>query len=340
MGQDEDRALDPATGYVSMFNAFFARADMNAPYKAVFLKCLLDLGKYNVHGHNNRLPGSEWIAVDGDVVTLDLNFIAARFLKYSWDMDDSFQFKQTKNSGEAKIVQLVRKGRKISKSSNPPTLEELAYGFQKLRQETITSVITKQAMKYLPRNMPSLYVRVTRSNKIRLNTDMIQFFRQHRSTIQKGLNRKIAGHIEMLNKEIPHVATKLGEEDASCALYPGAGHFMDSEQQQRCFYCDDPYGRGQSPYIDHVIPITYAFFAGMHNRVVACATCSLKKRDRPPAAALFLDVLDRNDGLKRRLSRFPFSVRRSLAGYDGVWYRKTYTSCLAEHRGDERFFRP
>jgi len=65
-----------------------------------------------------------------------------------------------------------------------------------------------------------------------------------------------------------------------------------------------------------------------------------KKAPRPPAAALFLGVLDRNDGLEGRLAKLPVAARRSLAGYDSVWYRKTYTASLAEHRGDAQFFRP
>ena len=324
-----------------MFNAFFSRGGMTATYKPVFLKCLLDLGKYDVQGHNSGIPGSEWVEVDGDTVTLDLNFVAARLVKHYWDMDHGFRFRQTSNPGDAKIVQIIRECGRASGLAKPPTLVEIASSHRKARQEAITLVIKKQVLTYLLTDMPSLYVRVRGSDKIRLGVDIIPFFRRHRKTVLHGINSKLASQLEKLNSPALHSAAELNEDArAPRAPYPGARQFLDIEQRQQCFYCGKPDRAGQDSCIDHVIPANHAFFTGMHNCVVACAACGLKKRRRPPAAALFLGVLDRHDGLEGRLARLPAAARRSLASYDGVWYRKTYTASLVEHRGDAQFFRP
>lgn len=341
MGQDGGLALDPVTGYIREFNAFFSRGGMTATYKPVFLRCLLDLGKYDIGGHNAGLPGSEWIEVDGDTVTLDLNFVAARLVKHYWDMDYGFRFRQTSNPGDAKIVQIVRECGRAAGLAKPPTLPEIVSSHKKARQEAIALVIKKQVLTYLLTDMPSLYVRMRGSDKIRLRTDIIPFFNRHEETILHGIKSKLATQLEKLNSPTLHSIAEPGEgTHAPRPPYPGARRFLDAEQRQRCFYCGKPHGKGQGSCIDHVIPASHAFFTGLHNCVASCAVCSLKKCSRPPSAALFLGVLDRNDGLEGRLDKLPAAVRRSLAYYDGVWYRKTYTAALVEHRGDVQFFRP
>jgi len=338
MGGDGHGELDPATGYVRMFNAFFASGDMNATYKAVFLKSLLDLGMHGDRG----LPGGEWIRVDGDTVTLDLNFVAARFIKHYWDRDRGPQLRQAKNRGVPTIVQLVRERSRAGGAGRPPTLEDLVSGpYRRLRRDAITRVIQKQALTYLEKDMGSLHTWERGSDTITLNADTIPFFRRHRETIKRGLKSKIDDHIEGLNPGASRPAVwPTGATAEQRALHPEARQFMDGEQRQRCFYCGRRRGEEQDPRIDHVMPTAYAFFTGLHNCVAACAGCALKKRGLPPSPALFLGVLDRNDGLEGRLARLPDAARLSFAGYDGMWYRKTYTACLAENRGDAGFFRP
>jgi len=337
MGQDRDHALDPATGYVRMFNAFFSRGGMTATYKPVFLRCLLDLGRHDPHGHDGGLPGGEWIEDDGETITLDLNFVAARLIRYYWDMDNSFRLRQTSNPGDAKIVQIVRSGAQGRQAREPPTLEELVSdSSSKIRQEAITHVIKKQVLVYLLTDMPDLYETVPGSNKIRLDAHIAPFLKQHKKTILDGLNRKLSDRLGKINRD---TAEFRWVQRRNAALVHGAWQFLDDEQRQHCFYCYSPYWEG-NPSMDHVMSPARVFFADLHNCVVACAACSLKKRDRPPAPELFLEVLDRNDGIERRLSRLPISVRQSFAGYDSVWYRKTYTSYLGELRNGVRLFRP
>ena len=342
MERDGDRAPGSETDYVRMFNSFITRGSMTATYKAVFLRCLLDLGHYEVHGPNRGLPGSEWIEVDGDTVTLDLNFVAARFIKYYWDMDHSFRLKQTTNPTRARIVQIVRRRRRAGKFRNPPALGELVSGEHAgMRQDAIVSVIKKQVLNYLPSDMPRLCRRIPRSNKIRLDAALIPFLKRHRVIIRNGLNHKLAVKLESLNKTIPQIAAKIDEESyPSRSLHVRAAQVIDSEQQSRCFYCDAPYREKKERHIDHVIPFNYIFSTDMYNCVAACPACNLQKHDCLPAPDLFSSVMERNDDLEKRLGSLPRVVRRCFADYDGLWYKRTYEVCRIEYHGEAPYFSP
>lgn len=341
MGREAERLLDSDTEYVRMFNTFFTRARMTATYKTVLLRSLLDLGKYEVHGSNSKLQGNEWVEADEDEVVLDLNFIAARFIKYYWDMDHSFKLKQTTNHNDARIVQIVRKHREKRKLTKPPTLDELVSDSSKqIREETI-ELLKKQPLHYLKKsNMQKLYELLPES-KIKLNSNIIPFLKQHRIIIRNGLNHKLAIKLESLNKSVPQVAAKIDEENhPSRILHPQARKLIDNEQQQRCFYCDKPYTTAKKRHIDHVIPFNYIFATDTYNCVAACIKCNLKKHDRLPICKFFDSVVNRNGNFRNQLSRFPNVVKRSFADYDDLWYTKTYRACYADYHGDAPLFKP
>ena len=324
-----------------MFNVFFARGRMTATYKTVLLRSLLDLGRYRIHGSNRDLRGNEWIEVNGDTVVLDLNFIAARFIKYYWDMDHSFKLKQTTNPNDARIVQIVREHRQKGKRTKPPTLDELVSDSSKqIRQETI-ELLKKQPLNYLKKtNMQNLY-NLLPGSKIVLNVSIIPFLKQHRLIIRNGLNHKLAIKLESLNKSVPQIAAKIDEENyPSRTLHAQAKQLIDNEQQQKCFYCDKPYMVAKKRHIDHVIPFNYIFSTDTYNCVAACIGCNLKKHDRLPDCEFFDAVINRNGDFKTQLSRLPNAVQRSFADYDDIWYKKTYNACHAEYHGDAPLFKP
>jgi len=341
MERDEDRLLDSDTEYVQMFNAFFSRAKMTATYKTVLLRSLLDLGRYSIQGSNSDLRGSKWIEVDGNTVVLDLNFIAARFIKYYWDMDHSFKLKQTTNPNDASIVQIVRKYRKKGKLKKPPTLDELVSDSSKqIRQETI-ALLKKQPLHYLKKsNMQKLY-KLLPDSKIKLNTNIIPFLKQHRIIIRNSLNHKLAIKLESLNKSVPQIAAKIDEENhPSRLLHAQAKQLIDNNQQQKCFYCDKPYMIAKKRHIDHVIPFNYIFSTDVFNCVAACIKCNLRKHDSLPACEFFDAVVTRNAGFRHRLTKLPNVVKRSFADYDDVWYKKTHNACYTEYHGNAALFKP
>lgn len=341
MGRETDRLIDSDTEYVRMFNVFFTRARMTATYKTVLLRSLLDLGKYEAHGSNSDLRGNEWIEIDGDEVVLDLNFIAARFIKYYWDMDHSFKLKQTTNPNDAKIVQIVREHRQKGKLTKPPTLYELVSDSSKqIRKETI-ELLKKQPLHYLKQsNMQNLY-KLLPESKIKLNKNIILFLKQHRIIIRNGLNHKLAIKLESLNKSVPQIAAKIDEENhPSRTLHAQARKLIDNEQQQKCFYCDKLYMVTKKRHIDHVIPFNYIFSTDTYNCVAACIRCNLKKHDRLPDCEFFDSVRNRNDTFRSQLSRLPNVVQRCFVDYDDIWYAKTYNACHTEYHGNAPLFKP
>ena len=61
---------------ISEFNRFFSSKSLASTYKPTFVKCLLDLGDYKED------EGSQWIEKQDGSLIVDLNFVAARFLRY------------------------------------------------------------------------------------------------------------------------------------------------------------------------------------------------------------------------------------------------------------------
>ena len=73
---------------ISEFNRFFSSQNLASTYKPTFLKCLLDLADYKED------EGGNWVVKNGNEITVDLNFVAARFLRYYWPLLFKFRLKQ------------------------------------------------------------------------------------------------------------------------------------------------------------------------------------------------------------------------------------------------------
>lgn len=331
------------SGYIRMFNQFFNKGSMTATYKPIFLRSLLDLGDYDVVGSNNNLVGRKWIQIDGNAVTLDLNFIATRFIKYCWDLEHSFKLKQTSNPEEAAIINIIRKEQEIKKYKNPPSFETLADDSNKeLRSKTIKLCLKKQALNYLlATDMPNLCRLQKRTDNIILDVGVIKFLKDHRTLIKHGLNYKLSVLLEKLNKSIPHIAMKVDAESyPPRKLSPASEKTLDYEQECRCFYCDRQYAVPKKRHIDHVIPFNYIFATEVYNCVAACVTCNLSKSDVLPEPGIFSSVLNRNDRFMLRKKEFSASLKKSLSIYDKVWYEQTYDNCISDYNGNSIFFKP
>ena len=70
---------------MSEFNRFFKSRNMAATLKPTFLKCLLDIGDYE----NDE--GSQWVNQKQNQYEVDLNFVAARFIRYYWPLHFIFK---------------------------------------------------------------------------------------------------------------------------------------------------------------------------------------------------------------------------------------------------------
>lgn len=78
---------DPQLRYARMFDEFFKRPRMASTYKPVFLNALVDVGRW---GGGKPLEGQQWIRDEGNRICVGLDFLAARFAKFYWEIVAGF----------------------------------------------------------------------------------------------------------------------------------------------------------------------------------------------------------------------------------------------------------
>ena len=244
-------ALRPGTGrpppapssvrYLRMFNEFFASASMTSTYKVAFLRALADVGGYGT----SRLAGEEWIGhLDGSgrpprpprqqpqggrlTMVMDLEFVAARFAKFYWDMEVGFGLLHIAPGAYVKrrprrlrMAELVKreseKYRPDRGAGDPdpcvpvPRIDELASSrFDDLRKKTV-AVLRRDVLDAVLRDMPGMYEVDPGRQHILLDPDMVPFMREYGPTLKRALNHKLAVLLERLNPEARHIATKTDE---------------------------------------------------------------------------------------------------------------------------------
>lgn len=65
---------------------------------------------------------------------------------------------------------------------------------------------------------------------------------------------------------------------------------MSDSQKGLCFYCD---GSLDNYHIDHIIPLSKGGEHQLHNLVLSCPTCNLKKGNKDPEE--FIELLLNNN---------------------------------------------
>lgn len=342
---------DKTPDYVAMFKKFFSKGQMTATYKPIFLRSLLDLGDYDVRESGGGIKGpKEWIEVNGDTITLDLNFIACRFIKYCWDLEHSFKLKQTSNPTDAAIITFIKRELINKKYKNPPSIDVIASDTNKeLRKNVIELCIKKQVLTYINTDMDKLYNYKKTSNKkktsdkIELHSSLIPFLRKHRVMIRNGLNYKLCLVLEKYNTSAPRIAMKVDFRNyPSRRLSPKSEAILDKYQKNKCFYCRTKYTKPQCRHIDHVIPFNYIFSTDEYNCVAACIDCNQIKTDRLPEKEFFDKVIDRNEKINSIIDKFASRpMRNNFSSYDEKWYRRTYDNCINDYHGvDSLLFKP
>ena len=334
--------------FISMFDAFASDRHLSSTYKPVFLKSLLDLRHYVEGGSNEGLAGSEWVHVRGDKVVVDLNFVATRFLKYYWDMEYSFKFRQSSDWQDANIRKIIRRmGERRDKK--PPTREQIASDENaELRKEVIRRSIKPEVMVHIKTKMPNLFQKEGRSMSITLDRNILGFLGRHHDTVLSIINHKLVTELEKYNRMTPRIATKVSFENAVRPPIPKDEKdlVLWSQGDDRCFYC----GRLRNEtHFDHVIPYNYVFSNDVYNIVASCQECNCAKHDRLPADDLFGGVVDRNGRLKSMVEGdMPgdsslaqdaglLEALSAMSGYAEDQYRILYESCEATYSRGEKF---
>lgn len=284
--------------FIKKFDGFASDRRLSSTYKPVFLKSLLDLGRYREDGVNDGLVGSEWVRIQGDKVVVDLNFVATRFLKYYWDMEYSFKFRQSSDWQDANIRKIIRRIA-VNKDKKPPTREQIANNENdELRKEVIRRSIKPEVMKHILTPMPGFFEKVEgRPMSIKFDRSIIGFLDRHRDTVLSIINHKLVVELEKYNSMTPRIATKVSYEHAARPPIPKDDRdlVLWSQGNERCFYCNEP--RNET-HFDHVIPYNHVGSHDVYNIVASCQECNCSKHDKLPANDLFDRVVGRNNRLK------------------------------------------
>jgi len=342
--------------FIKLFNRFASDRRFSGTYKPVFLKSLLDLGKYKEDESNGGLVGSEWVHMQDDKVIVDLNFVATRFLKYYWDMEYSFKFRQSSNRNDANIRKIIRRIT-VNEDKKPPTREQIANSDNdELRKEVIMESMKREVMKHILTPMPNLFEKVKgRPMSIKFDRNIIGFFDRHRDTVLSIINHKLVVELEKYNSMTPRIATKVSYEHAVRPPIPKIDKHLVlwSQGDERCFYCNEPRNK---THFDHVIPYNHVGSHDVYNIVASCQECNCSKHDKLPTSDLFDKVVGRNNSLKSMIDpdKSPDSAAApdprllgalgKMVEYAEETYREEYRRCemvyCAATYGNQEKFRP
>lgn len=321
------------TDYLEMFGAFFTkRVKMSSTYKPILLRSLLDIGDLDDPKKSDGIVGREWLELKDGRLTVDLNFVAARFAKYYWDMRYSFKMRQSQSPNDANIVRMIEE--RHGGHKKPPTVQELAGDeMADFRKKVIDRSIKPQPLRYLLTDMPRFYER-TAPNAISFDEGIVQFMHRHRTILRKGINNVLTKYLERVNRSTPSIANKVDCETAGRIQLPRKMRdFIQATHGSRCFYCQKRLDSGRCRHIDHVIPYNYVFSTVPYNCVLACQRCNCVKSDRLPEREIFNGVLERNDRIKGEM------LRSFESAYEEGAYRRLFESCADEYSRND-FFTP
>ena len=292
----------------------------------------MDVGDLADRSKKAKIVGRKWLKFrcNGERLFVDLNFIAARFAKYYWDMEYRFKLRQSQDRQDANILKIIR-GAQASRKK-PPTIRALASASMSgFRAQVIRKSIKPEVLVHLKTNMPSLYKK-EKTGEISFNAKIVPYIRRNRTLLMNGLNYTIARYLEKINRGTPSIAKKVGYNSdiiVKPKLRPGAIKDMRGWQYSRCFYCG---GSLRKQHVDHVIPFNFVFSTDLYNCVLSCQRCNCKKSDTLPERGRFDKVVARN---RKRLGY----IKTQKVAYKEESYCLLFDTCVLQYNGD-KFFRP
>jgi len=299
----------------SEFNRFFSSKSLASTYKPTFVKCLLDTGDYTSD------EGSQWVEKRENDFLVDLNFIAARFLRYYWPLLFKFRLKQEATSKRIAVYRILEEFEKQIGVKSIPSKELLcSKKFAELRDKTIKEGIKPQVLRKLL-NDCKIYTINKGSNSIIVKKEVVDFMKSNKKILEAALNHMIAEYLEKCNSS-PNISTKLEEKIPRTTLKKDEFAKIISLQKSCCFYCGN---RGDSFAQEHFLPWNFVFQTENFNIVAACKNCNSSKNDRLPDEVFLEKLLERNSKLKKL----------SL-GYSNEFMRNLYETCRIDYHGIEQ----
>jgi len=187
------------------FNRFFLSKSLASTYKPTFLKCLLDLADYSEN------EGSQWVKQTNDSLEVDLNFVAARFIRYYWPLRFKFKLKQEATPTPIAMYRLLDEYVQLfEKNKSQPSKRELCSDkFSGLRLRAIREGIKPQVLRKLL-NDCKIYSVTKGSNSIIIKKSTVNFMKDHKKILEYALN-----HVLLIFLLVPLV---LGDMFLPCKL--------------------------------------------------------------------------------------------------------------------------
>jgi len=297
---------------ISEFNRFFSSRTLASTYKPTFLKCLLDIGDCK------QDEGKKWVT-EGNTFSIDLNFVAARFLRYYWPLLFKFKLRQEATEKPIVVYKILKEyEQKIGVKSTPTRSHMCSDEFIQLRKDTIKKGIRPQVLKKL---LNDCNIYTIQKNSILLKKEIVDFMRDNKKTLESALNHVIAQYLEGINSA-PNISRKLEERLPRTTLKNIDFDEIKSMQNHVCFYCE----KKPTKFVqEHFVPWNFIYSTSNFNIVASCVECNSSKNDKLATAEYVKKILQRNTKLKKL-----------QYGYSSEYFKNLYDSCLRDYHGVKR----
>jgi len=301
---------------ISEFNRFFKSKSLASTYKPTLVKCLLDLADYASD------EGSQWVVQKGDTYTVDIHFIAARFLRYYHPLRFKFKLKQEATKKRIAIYSILEKyEEQLGVKSTPSKKIMCSEKFSEIREKTIINGAIRQQVLPKLRNDCNIYTINSGSKSIQIKKEIIDFMRDNKKLLESALNHMIAEYLEKCNSS-PNISTKLEEKISRTTLTKDKFQKIINMQNSCCFYCGN---KGDSFAQEHFLPWNFLFQTENYNIIAACQTCNSSKNDKLPHGKYLDKIIKRNQSL----DDLPM-------GYSEEFMKNMYENCRLEYHGRDK----
>lgn len=306
---------------ISEFNRFFKKQSLASTYKPTFLKCLLDLGDFE---HDE---GGKWVEKKGDELVVDLQFVAARFLRYYHPLKFKFKLKQEATSKRIAIYGILKDNAKEMGVKSTPSKKFLCSDkFSEMLKTTVSNNAIRQQV--LPKllNDCNIYTINKGLKKIIIKKEIVDFMKDNKKILEAALNHMISKYLENCNAS-PNISTKLEEKISRKSLSTKEFGKIISLRESRCFYCNCKFDSFEQ---EHFLPWNFLFQTENFNIVPACETCNGSKKDKLPHRRYLKLIVERNEKLDN-----------ISMGYSKEFLEKLYETCRIEYHGrDKKLWEP
>lgn len=301
------------------FNKFFKRHSLASTYKPMLAKCLLDLGDYE------KDEGSQWVKKQGDAYTVNLHFVAARFLRYYYPLKFKFKLKQESTTQTVAIYDILKDHKHLFenlRTKDTPSKKQMCMGvFHEMREKTIKHPLMR--IQVLPKllNNCNIYTISDDKNFITITKDVVDYMRANKDVLESALNHMISQYLENCNAA-PNISTKLDEKLKRKYLTSKPKKEVLEIAENTCFYCP---ANDVEFAMDHFVPWNYLGQTEQYNMVPACTPCNSSKNDK----LTIRKYLDKLIGRNKKLNKLPM-------GYSEEFLTNLYENAIVEYHGKDK----